>query len=103
MQVQVSDQTYPLHPPEERPTKEQLVATVTILKAGKHPAVDFAVFGPFGARLAQALKFEGPMWIGHEHHTRQLAGPRCYVNWELCWKIFENSMIMCGPASQGAF
>ena len=43
-------------PPEAEPSADQLAAVAGLLKGKRCPYVDFAVFGPHGARTARKMK-----------------------------------------------
>ena len=82
-----------------RPTSEQLAALRARIAEGRAPYVDFAVFGPFGARLAKMRKYEAQIFVDGRLETRIVKGPSDYDHWAACWRVFRSAMIMLGEAS----
>ena len=85
-----------------RPTDEQLSALDAKLKSGRVPYVDFAVFGPFDDQAARLRKFTDQVFVGGVLQTRLLHGPANFADWQACWNIFRNAMLMLEAATLGA-
>ena len=61
--------------PAERPTDEQLSALSAMLKTGRAPFTDFAVFGAFDEHSARLRKYSDQVFVGGALQTRLLHGP----------------------------
>ena len=61
--------------------------------------MEFAIFGPFGKRVARQSKYTEEVWTGQGWVTRQVAGPSHLGRWLKCWEVFKAAMIMCKQVS----
>jgi hypothetical protein len=89
-------------PAEERPTTEQLSCLKYKLQLGRSPFADFAVFGPYGNRMAKLRKFVAHMFIEGELVTKQIRGPANLESWLASWRVFRAAMLMLAEASPAA-
>ena len=95
-------------PTEERPTDEQISALahrVRVQSSGRMnpPWVEFAIFGPYGARTAKMRQFTAPVLIRDGTRSQKtLRGPSSYAQWVAAWAVFANTMIMLDIASPGS-
>ena len=77
------------------PTEDQLGGLAALVKEGKPPYADFAVFGPDSVVKAKTGKLRGmrPMpdgtWVQVE-----LAGPGTHEAWKDCYKMYRAAVIM---------
>ena len=85
-----------------RPTDEQLSGLKAKLESGRVPYVDFAVFGPFDDQAARLRKFTDQVFVNGVLQTRLLHGPASFADWQGCWLIFKNAMIMLDAATLGS-
>ena len=86
---------------EQLPTLDQMSALKALLATGRVPYVDFAVWTPYGGRLAKFRKTEATVIVGSEFVTKSVEGPRSFEAWEQSWALFEVAMISLGAASPG--
>jgi len=90
------------HPPEEHvPSGAQLAALRALLVAGRVPYADFAVWGPFGARLSKFKKTDASVFIGGELITKRVEGPGSFECWCSSWDLFAVAMVSLGGARIG--
>jgi len=90
------------HPAEEHtPSAEQLSALRGLLVSGRVPYADFAVWGPYGARLARFRKTEAAVFVGNELVHRRADGPTNFDSWLSSWELYSVAMISLGAASLG--
>ena len=85
-----------------RPTDEQLSGLDAKLKGGRVPYVDFAVFGPFDDQAARLRKFTDQVFVQGVLQTRLLHGPANFADWQACFGVFKNALIMLDGATLGA-
>ena len=85
-----------------RPTAEQLSVVAALLRIGVSLFLDFAIFGPYGKRLAKQRKFQDQVFINGRLETRMLSGPANFESWLACWSVFKSCMLALGAASPGA-
>ena len=85
----------------ERPTDEQLSALSAMLRSGRSPFADFAVFGAFDEHSAKLRKYTDQVFVGGVLQTRLLHGPAGFDDWKSCWGIFKAAMIMLKAARIG--
>ena len=66
------------------PTDAQLAAVRTVLLQGAPPMVDFAIFGPHGARAQRKLTHFDNVWDPESSKYRkvQVPGPESIEVWE---------------------
>ena len=83
----------------ERPSSDQLASLKTKMAAGSSPYVDFALWGPFGKRLAKLRKFDAQIFVDNELKTKTLQGPSDFEAWMISWRVFRAAMIMLEAAS----
>ena len=69
-------------PPQEaeRPTADQLAALHHKARTGGL-YVDFALWGPFGRRMAKHRRFEAMVWIDGALQPRMVRGPSDFESW----------------------
>ena len=90
------------HPqPEARPSNRQISALKAwLVKQMKAPFADFAIFGPHGDRTLKGRAFAVQAFAPDgTWRPQRLLGPNCFAEWEACWEIFFNCMVMLGAAS----
>ena len=85
----------------ERPTDEQLSALSAMLKTGRAPFTDFAVFGAFDEHSAKLRKYTDQVFVGGVLQTRLLHGPANFDDWKACWSVFKAAMLMLKAARLG--
>jgi len=89
-------------PPEEHtPSSEQLAALRAVLNSGRVPYVDFAVWGPYGARVARFRKTEAAVFVAGELVTKRVDGPSSFDAWLVSWELFAVAMVSLGAARVG--
>ena len=99
MRAQYADR-YGGPPPEiARPTDEQLTALQAHIKEGCSPWTDFAVWGPYGQRLATQSRYTERVWNGEAWVTHQIPGPSDLERWKLGWGVFKVAMFMIKQAT----
>ena len=64
--------------------------------------MDFAVFGPFDDHAARLRKFTDQVLVNGVLQTRLLHGPANFADWQGCWAVFKNAMVMLDAATLGA-
>ena len=75
-------------------TREQLTALLHVINTHRGPYVDFAVFGPFGARRLKRHAMTGMLFNqGGLLHKVELFGPPCIEDWLESWSVFGAIMI----------
>ena len=90
-------------PPEEyKPSAEQLACLRAVLRAGRIPYADFAVFNAFGGRLANFAITEGQVWRDGVLVTQRVSGPESFEAWKFAWGLFTGSMVSLAAASLGS-
>ena len=102
-QASLADQFYTTtggpFPRDLEPTPEQLGALLAKLAKDDAPYADFAVFCPYGRRLARHRLFEAQVYVDGELRTKKFVGPVDFKAWEACWSLFSNAMIAVRAAS----
>ena len=89
-------------PPEEQlPSAEQLSALRALLNSGRAPFVDFAVWSPFGTRLARFRKTEACVFVGSTLVQKRIDGPSSFEAWLSSWDLFAVAMVSLGAAKIG--
>ena len=73
--------TYTEPPPSCEPTCDQLTAIGALLEDGGLPYTDFALLGPFGARVQRQEAFKGVLWGPNGFQIRELKGPSTIEAW----------------------
>ena len=89
-------------PPGRAPNDEQLSALAHKLARGQAPYADFAVFVPFGKRIAKYHKFTAQVFVGGKLSLEALRGPSDFDSWRASWALFRACMISldaCTPAT----
>jgi len=77
-------------PPEElTPTAEQLAALQSLLASGRVPFVGFAVWCPFGSRLARFRKTDAQVCVGSTLVSNRVDGPANFESWLASWDLFS--------------
>jgi len=88
-------------PDAQLPTSEQLAALAAILRSGRPPYVDFAVWSPLGPRLARFRRTEAAVLVGNVFVTKTLDAPPSHAAWEESYNLFAAAMITLGAAAPG--
>ena len=90
-------------PPSDEltPTSEQLAALRATLQSGKVPYADFAIWGPYGSRLARFKKTDAQVFVGNALVTKRVDGPASFEAWCSAWDLFSVAMISLGAARVG--
>lgn len=80
---------------ESEPTLEQLSAMHHVVSQGHPPYCDFAIWGPYGHRVAKKLKLSGYV-IGRDGllTSIEVTGPTSIGMWLQSWQVFSNVCIM---------
>ena len=90
-----------LHP-EEKPSLKQLSAFRARLRRDENPGdVEMSMCGPFGDRAARFISRTADISVGGEKKRRRIRGPAHYEDWEPCWRIIGNSLLILDGATQG--
>ena len=87
---------------DEENDSAQLVALKSKLDADVVPYADFAVYRPFGHRLASAKKFQAHIWKPTESTfvIKELPGPPDFREWLRCWKLYTCGLRTLKAVSQ---
>ena len=82
-------------PKESEPTLEQLSAIHHLITQNNPPYCDFAIWGPYGHRLAKKLKLSGYI-IGRDGvlTSVEVTGPTGIGMWLQSWQVFSNVCVM---------
>jgi hypothetical protein len=89
-------------PPEEHlPSAEQLAALQALLRAGRAPYTDFAVWSPLGPRLAKFRRTEAAVLVGSAFVSRTLEAPPSFEAWEESYHLFSVAMVSLSAAAPG--
>jgi len=78
------------------PTHDQISAVAQIIRSGSSPYVDFALFGPHGARLLKKLSlisFSYQPAVG-EWKRAELPGPPDLATWWKTWLVYECTLLL---------
>ena len=83
----------------EELTLEQLTSLHALLHGAGPPYVDFAVWGPFGHRIAKKNRLQGVV-LGPKGELvpTEVYGPSNYHDWEQCFRVWRSGMLMLGAA-----
>jgi hypothetical protein len=84
----------------EELTTDQLTSLHALLQGTGPPYVDFAVWGPFGHRIAKKMKLSG-LVIGAKGELRQTEcyGPASYHDWEQSFRVWRTGCLMLNAIS----
>jgi len=88
-------------PDEQTPSAEQLAALRALIASGRVPYVDFAVWGPYGARVARFKKTEAAIFVGNTIVQKRVDGPTSFDAWLASWDLFTVAMVSLGAARLG--
>jgi len=89
-------------PPSEEITGEQLTAVKAMLDADMAPYVDFAVWGPFGNRLAKKLKLNGVTFNSSGALIPlELSGPPSHDQWHRAFLCLRTALVSWGAVELG--
>ncbi|CAE8623358.1 unnamed protein product [Polarella glacialis] len=79
----------------------QLQALKTKLDMDIVPYADFAVWRPYGIRMARMMKFRAQAWRPESAQfiTTEMAGPPNHDEWKRSWKVYSFGMRALGAAS----
>jgi hypothetical protein len=83
----------------EEVTDAQLSCLWAKLEMHGPPFVDMGVWGPYGERIARAMKFTAQIFKNGVWSATELAGAASLDKWEEAWRIFRTAMIMVNAAS----
>jgi hypothetical protein len=83
----------------EEVTDSQLSCLRGKLATGAPPFVDMGVWGPYGERLARAMKFVSQEIKDGKWHIVELPGAASLDAWEEAWRIFRTAAIMLNVAT----
>ena len=90
-------------PPEELlVTREQLSVLRGVIRAGRIPFADSAVFNVHGARLAKFATTRAQAFVDGQFVERRIEGPDTWEAWRQFWELFSVGMISLGEASVGS-
>ena len=82
-------------PEEEEPSIEQLSALYRRLTTQDvAPFTDFAVFEPFGQRMARASRFRTYILTAGGYTVKELPGPATFVQWRAAFRVLRSALIM---------
>ena len=84
---------------QEEITDSQLTCLFAKVQAQQAPFTDMGVFGPYGDRMARAMKFVSQQWKDGQWRAVELPGATDLDQWEQSWKIFRTGCIMLGIAT----
>jgi hypothetical protein len=88
--------------PHEELTLDQLSSLHSLLHGTTAPYVDFAVWGPYGHRIAKKVRMTG-LVIGHHGELKpvEIFGPACVEDWEQCFHVFRTGCLMLNAVALG--
>ncbi len=68
------------------------------------PYLDFAVWGPYGHRIAKKVQMTG-MVIGHKGELKnvEIFGPSSFADGEQCFRVFRTACLMINAVSLSTF
>ena len=86
--------------PQEDLTLDQLSSLFALVSGTSAPYVDFAVWGPYGHRIAKKVRMTG-MVIGHKGELKniEIYEPACVADCEHFWFLFRTGCLMLGAVS----
>ena len=84
---------------QEEVTDAQLSCLYAKLQSQQAPFVDMGVFGPYGDRIARAMKFVSQQWKDGQWKAVELPGASNLDTWEQSWRIFRTACLMMGVAT----
>ena len=84
---------------QEEVTDAQLSCLYAKLQSQQTPFVDMGVFGPYGDRIARAMKFVSQQWKDGQWKAVELPGASNLETWEQSWRIFRTACLMLGVAT----
>ena len=89
-------------PPEHADySREQLTAMLHVIRSHRGPYVDFAVFGPFGARRLKRHAMTGLLFnAGGLLHKVELYGPPSIEEWLESWQVLGALLLAIGAVSR---
>jgi hypothetical protein len=84
-------------------TAEQLTSMHALLQGEGTPYVDFAVWGPYGHRIARKVKMSG-YTTGPQGELRHVEcyGPPSFHDWEQSFKVWKTGLLMFNAVSLSA-
>lgn len=83
----------------EEITDGQLSCLHGKIAANMAPFVDMGVWGPYGDRIARAMKFVSQQWKDGQWRSVELPGASHLRAWEESWRIFRTGCIMLNVAT----
>ena len=84
---------------DEAGTNAQISAVAVLLRAGKAPDVDFAVWTAFQGRNAKLHRFYGRVLRDNQWVSMLVVGPESSEVWLGSWQVFQTVLISLGAAS----
>eukprot|EP00435_Cladocopium_sp_Y103_P030830 s1995_g7.t1 len=80
---------------EEEPSIEQLSALSRRLNVQNiAPYTDFAIFVPFGQKVARASKYRTYVLTAGGYTVKELPGPSSFLQWRAAYRVLKSSLIM---------
>ena len=94
---------YKTKPPvAESLTIEQVTGLDAVLKSGRTPYLDFAIWGPYGHRLLKQVKLYGECYSPMRGwHMMEVFGPADVRLWKLCYAMLRSGFIQFGAVDLG--
>ena len=82
-------------PEEEEPSIEQLSALYRRLSSQDvAPFTDFAIFVPYGQKVARASKFRTYILSAGGYTVKERPGPSTFVQWRAAFRVLRSALIM---------
>ena len=79
---------------KEEVTDAQLSCLRAKVESGQAPFIDMGVWGPYGDRIARAMKFTSQALKDGQWKAVELPGAANILAWEESWRIFRTACIM---------
>ena len=79
-----------------KPTVEQLSTLRALLRAGRNPYADFAVWNCYGPRASKFRKVDAQIFIAGVLTSKRIEGPGTFDAWWSAWGFFSLAMISLG-------
>ena len=94
---------YKVKPPTlEELTQEQLAALDSVLRSGRVPYADFAVWGPQGNRILKQVKLVGKTFNPDGTWSMvELFGPESFDSWDRSYGLLRSGLVQFGAVDLG--
>ena len=80
---------------EEEPSIEQLSGLSRRLTTQDiAPFCDFAIFMPYGQKVARAVKYRTYVLSAGGYTVKELPGPSSYIQWRAAYRVLKSALIM---------